>query len=164
MKDFNPYPTLYRRVSVQRSYLRSKTGLDHTNYRQSSVVDEFYRDPSISICTGKELVHYQDPIYLLFNQERLNNVLGYDSAKQFLDSLNAATRDSLAQLRTQCSDEDLLATIKDRRLQKPCEIMAWARYCENNMDKFQKHVSDAVAKQQAEEQAKSTITNQEGAQ
>lgn len=155
---------LFRYPSIRRIFTRNRAGIDHSNFRQQSVVDEFYQDSTVSVATGDKLVFYQDPIYLLFNQERLNNTLGIDSAKQFIDSLNQATLDSLAPLRAECNDEDLLATIKDRRWQKPCEVMAWARYCEHNMDKFRKQVSDAVAKQQEAEKAKQTSNNQEGAQ
>lgn len=152
---------LQRILNRIRVYHHQKSDVDNTNYRQQSVVDEFYRNPTVSPVTGNDAIHYQDPIYLLFNQERLQKQLGYDSAKQFLDSLNQATKDSLSELRKNCSDNDLLSTIKSRRLQTPSEITNWAIYCQNNMDKFQSQVSAAKS---ALEQSEQQSINNEGAQ
>lgn len=152
---------LERKLNLLRVHKHIQSDIDNTNYRQQSVVDDFYRNPTISPVTGNDAVHYQDPIYLLFNQERLQKQIGYDSAKQFLDSLNKATKDSLSELRKKCSDADLIATIKSRHLQTPSEITNWAIYCQRNMDNFQQQIADAKAQLEAKQKE---TTNSEGAQ
>lgn len=133
-----------------------------TELRESSVVDEFHRDP---VCNenGEESVSFSDPIYILFNQQRLNR-LGSSAAQSFFDSLQSKS-DDLAELRKKCSDDDLMQMVKSRHLQSPAEILAWCRYMEQNVDEFNKEVKALVEAQSLEVKNKASsnveLTNPE---
>lgn len=130
-------------------------------YREVSTVDTFYKIKGVSSDDGKDCVSIVDPIFLLFDDKRLKR-LGSDSAANFIDSLIENFRGNhLIELRKQCSDDDLLATIKSRHLQRPSEILAWTRYMSNNMDEFKSKVAAVKAEiaeqqKQTEQQTKST--------
>lgn len=121
--------------------------LRHTVLRDASVVDEFYKE-SIINTDGSESVSFMDPIYILFNQQRLNS-LGTTAAQSFLDSLQPQS-DSLAELRKKCSDDDLMKMVKSRHLQSPSEILAWCRYMESNIDAFNEEVQSLIQAQTEE--------------
>lgn len=118
--------------------------------RESSPVDVFYTEKTISSDDSKECVAYVDPIKMLFNQERISS-MGTMALQQWLDSLKNFKKDPLAELRAKCSDADLLAMIKSRHIQQPCEIMAWAQKCQSDMKTFESEVSKLVAEHQAQE-------------
>ena len=125
-------------------------GLFHSILRQVSVVDEFYHENHKPAYDNLESVSYVDPIIMLFNQERIDN-LGSMAAKELLDSL-ANKSDSITELRKKCSDEDLLSMIKSRYLQTPSEIMAYCRYIEGNVDSFNAEVKALLEQQQQSQQ------------
>ena len=97
--------------------------LMHSELYQPSPVDEFYTESVIPV-DGSECVFHVDPLIMLFNQQRIDN-LGSLTAKQFLDSLQQK-ESSLSELRKKCSDDDLMAMMKSRYLQTPSEIMSYA--------------------------------------
>ena len=144
---------LQRNTNHVRKYTSVHCDCCNSEYRTSSVVDDFYKVKSVSVHSGKDVNHHVDPIYMLFNQERLQKTIGYDNAKQFLDSLVSVGSTPLAELRKKCSDEDLLATIKSRNLQQPSEILNWARYMNNNVKEFNSAVEavKAMEAQQAQQ-------------
>lgn len=118
--------------------------LRHTELRELSVVDEFYAESMIND-DGSESVSFSDPIYVLFNQQRLAN-MGATAAQSFLDSLMPKS-DALRELRSKCSDDDLMAMMKSRHLQSPAEILAWCRFMQSNVDKFNSEVKALVEAQ-----------------
>lgn len=124
-------------------------------FRQSSQVDQFYREEGISSTTGKKVVFYRDPLIMLFNQQRLNK-LGLDGVTHYVESLMQQSNNPLSELRKNCSDADLLATIKSRHLQSPSEILAWSRYMSRNMKEFETAVQNAKA--ELEQQNQTTLT------
>lgn len=115
--------------------------------REPDVVDEFYTELSSPSDDGKESVSYVDPLYMLFNQERLNS-LGEYGVKKFLEQFSQK-EDSLKELRSRVSDDDLVAMIKSRHLQSPSEITAWCRYIESNIDAFNKELQNLMQQQQS---------------
>ena len=125
-------------------------GLFHSILRQKSVVDEFYHENHKPAYDKLESVSYVDPIIMLFNQERIDN-LGSMAAKELLDSL-ANKSDSIVELRKKCSDEDLLSMIKSRYLQTPSEIMAYCRFIEGNVDSFNSEVKQLLEQQKQQTQ------------
>lgn len=130
----------------------------HVVLRETSPVDSFYREelkPKHDE-TGKAYA-YVDPIIMLFNAERLNQI-GADSATQWLDSLNKYKSSSLDELRKKCSDEDLMQLIKSRHIQAPAEILAWARQQELNMQDFENEVKQLM-QQKFEEQKKTSTSD-----
>lgn len=123
-------------------------------YREVSTVDTFYRIKAVSSADGKKCVKYTDPIYLLFDEQRLK-AMGADSAMKYIDSIMSNMRSNpLSELRKNCSDEDLLLTIKSRHLQSPSEILSWSRYMSQNVKEFQNAVKSAKL---AAEEAKQTV-------
>lgn len=138
--------------NAEKVNFNEKLGVRHTIVREPSVVDEFYLEKVAPSDDDKEAVCIVDPIHILFNQQRLDNI-GVTAAKSFLDSL-APKSDSLAELRSRCSDDDLLSMIKSRHLQSPAEILYWCRYMQQNLKDFDSEVAKLLAQQQAEQQEK----------
>lgn len=122
--------------------------LSHKNVvvRESSTMDMFYTEKTISSDDNKECVAYTDPIRMLFNQKRLESI-GTSAVNQWLDSLKNFKVDPLAEIRSKCSDEELKAMIKSRNIQQPSEIMAWAEYCQQNVDKFNQELQKVIEEQ-----------------
>lgn len=114
-------------------------------YRDSSPVDEFYKESTKAPDDDIESYSYVDPIIMLFNQERLQS-LGEMGVKAFLDSLQQS-ESSLSELRKKCSDEDLAKMLKSRYLQTPSEITAWCRYMDSNVDAFNQEMQQLLAEQ-----------------
>lgn len=137
------------------AFLDGTCDLRHTALRETSVVDEFYSEKMMND-DGTESVSFSDPIYILFNQQRLNS-LGSTAAQSFLDSLQPKS-DALAELRKKCSDEDLMQMVKSRHLQSPAEILAWCRYMEQNVDAFNKEVQSLVEAQAQQEKEKTSAS------
>lgn len=123
-----------------------EVGLRSVILREPSVVDEFYME-SVVNDDGSESVSFKDPIYVMFNQQRLND-MGTTAAKAFLDSLQPSS-DSLAELRSKCSDSDLMSMVKSRHLQSPAEVLAWCRYMQKNIDIFNSEVQKLIEAQTA---------------
>lgn len=121
-------------------------GVRHFILREVSPVDDFYQEVCKPCDDSMESISFVDPIVILFNQERLDN-LGTMGVKAFLDSLQQR-ESSLSDLRSKVSDDDLLSMIKSRHLQSPSEITAWCRYIENNVEAFNKEVQELVKQQQ----------------
>lgn len=150
---------MFKRIIIDANENAKNMVFDHSCgnpvaiHRTSSVVDEFYFE-RVFCEDGSECVACVDPIVVLFNQERLVG-LGETGAKAFLDSFQQRT-DSLAELRKNCSDEDLISMMKSRYLQTPSEIVAWCRYMESNIDKFNSEVQSMIQANQ-EELDKSTV-------
>lgn len=124
-------------------YIQS-CGIFHTQLYESSAVDEFYTEV-VTTMDKKETVFHVDPLIMLFNQERLENI-GSMGAKQFLDSLSQKD-DSLKELRSKCTDDQLMDMLKSRYLQTPSEVMAYCRYIEGNIEQFNTDLKAAVERQ-----------------
>lgn len=117
---------------------------------EKSLVHEFYVEEQVSNEDGSPMLQVSDPIYLLFNQQRLNTI-GAGAVQLWIQEMSAVASSPLAELRRQCSDDDLLTMVKSRHLQSPSEIHAWAQFMTANMDKFQSEVAKLVAAKQADE-------------
>lgn len=127
------------------------------NYFQPSLVTSFYKEESISSESGEPMVVYHDPIYMLFNQERLSR-LGSGAVELWLQQINQSKANPLAELRKECSDEDLVSMIKSRHLQSPSEILSWSRLMIAKMDEFKSEVAKLVATKQAKDVEQTTET------
>lgn len=134
--------------------------IDTTNcvYRESTPVDYFYKQNGVSSDDGKDCVAVVDPLYMLLNQKRINNmasIIGEENAKQWFDAMaEHSSNDALAELRKQCSDTDLLSLLKPRNIQHPSEIDSWAKYMSSNMSYFKSEVERVRAERIAEAKAK----------
>lgn len=123
--------------------------------RESSPVDEFYCDKIECFDLDKPIKVFRDPIYELFNQERLNR-LGSTALEAWIKSMMMIKNNPLSELREKCSDTELLSIMKSRYSQTPSEIMNWARYLNNNLSELENQVSLA-----REEQLKLKEANKE---
>lgn len=129
----------------------------HIDYRdknmnsyQPSLVASFYKEESISSETGEPIDVYHDAIYMLFNQQRLSK-LGAGAVEMWLTQMNQSKANPLAELRKECSDEDLVQMIKSRHLQSPSEILSWSRLMTAKMDEFKTEVAKLVASKEVEQ-------------
>ncbi len=120
------------------------------NYYQPSLVAPFYKEESVSSDSGEPMVVYHDPIYMLFNQQRLSK-LGAGAVEMWLQQMNQSKADPLAELRKECSDEDLVTMIKSRHLQSPSEILSWSRLMTSKIDDFRSEVAKLVASKQVDQ-------------
>ena len=122
--------------------------------RTPSLVDDFYKE-RIGGTKEKPLVRYIDPIYMLFNQQRLSR-LGSDNIQQWLDSMNNAGNQAIGELKKKCSDEQLVQMIKSRHLQSPSEILAWCRYINDNVNEFNESIKKIQEQQKQESEQPKT--------
>ncbi len=129
---------------------------------EKSLVHEFYVEEQVSNDDGSPMLQVSDPIYLLFNQQRLNSI-GAGAVQMWIQQMSAAASSPLAELRKQCSDVDLLTMVKSRHIQSPSELLAWAQFMTSNMDKFESEVAKLVAAKQADDSQKQTV-NADGSQ
>lgn len=130
---------------------------------EKSLVHEFQFEERVSQQDGNSMFQACDPIYLLFNQQRLNSI-GAGAVQLWLQEMSSAASSPLAELRKQCSDDDLLTMVKSRHLQSPSEILAWAQYMTANMSKFESEVAKLVAAKQAEDSQSQTPIADDGQQ
>lgn len=118
--------------------------------REVTPIDEFYFERTISSDDCKECISFVDPIRMLFNQQRLSSI-GSTAVDSWLTSMFNTKKDPLKELRKNCTDEDLRYLIKSRHIQQPCELMAYAQWCQDNMETFKSEVSKLVAEKQAKD-------------
>lgn len=107
-------------------------GIEKNNFVQPSPIKEFMTE-KVTYFSGdvkKTAIAYVDDIYMLFNQNRLDSV-GKDTVQKWLDGLTPKS-DALAQLRTKCTDEQLIAICKSRYIQSSSELLAWSEYLNAN--------------------------------
>lgn len=129
----------------------------NTHLREPSPVDDFYvvkeeiiyPDGTKAIATS-----YRDPIYELFNQQRIARI-GSTGLEQWIKSMMLINSNPLSELREKCSDSELLSIMKSRYCQTPTEVLNWARYLNNNLSELEKEVTLAREKQKELEVANS---------
>lgn len=118
--------------------------------REATPVDQFYFEKTIASDDNQKCIAFVDPIRMLFNQERLSRI-GSTAFDAWLTSMFNSKKDPLKELRKNCKDEDLRELIKSRHIQQPSELMAYAQWCQDNMETFKSEVSKLVAEKQAKE-------------
>lgn len=141
----------------------SFANLSFTNVvvREKSLVDSFYFEKTISSDDNKECIAFTDPIRMIFNEQRLKSV-GTGAVAAWVDSLKNFKVDPLAEIRSKCSDEELKQMIKSRLIQQPSDIMAWAKQCTDNLEQFNKELSQAAKVLQGQEIAEANKIAQSG--
>lgn len=120
--------------------------------RQSEPTDGFCRE-EIDSPEGV-VTRITDPVHMLLNQERLDQIIGKTAAQTFIDSFRNQQNDPFAELRAKCSDEDLKKMVKSRHLQAPAEILAWCKYMKDNVDTFNAELKQLVEAEQAKQTEK----------
>lgn len=117
--------------------------------RESTPIDSFTNETITPSHDEKPATCIVDPIRILFNQERINN-LGATAAKAWIDSLSVNKNSALSELRKKCSDDDLISIIKSRHIQSPAELLAWSNYMTDRMNEFDAELKKVVESKQAE--------------
>lgn len=123
-------------------------GVKNTQVVQSSPVDEFYCDEVYTPQDKQKAKCYTNPLYLLLNQKRIES-MGTLALEQWLSQFNMQKPNPLAELRSKCTDADLIKMIKSRHLQTPSEILAWSHYVKDHMSEFSAELESLVAEQEA---------------
>lgn len=123
---------IYDIVVQQKKTSLVYNDFDSTHYQKitPNIVDNLCVNFQ-KLADGSDVVFLDSDVSLLFNQERLNDVLGRDGIKHFFDSLSSRSV-PLTELRSKISDDDLASICKSRYLQQPSEILAWSEYLNNN--------------------------------
>lgn len=80
----------------------------------------------------KEATSYVDDIYLLFNQNRIRSA-GTDTINAWLETMQPR-KDPLAELRSKCTDEQLVRFCKSRYIQSQSELLAWSGYIQDHYE------------------------------
>ena len=113
--------------------------------REESPVDEFYQETVTPSFDCESAVACVNPLYVLFNAQRIEKA-GSFAVEKWLEQLNSASKrfDSLKELRSKCSDDEILQYMKSRYVQQPCEVEAWASYINENYDKMSTEIHDYI--------------------
>lgn len=101
-----------------------------------------------------QAIFYNNDVSLLFNQQRLEQVLGRDGITKFFDRLSQQSS-SLSELRSKISDSDLVELCKSRYLQAPSEILAWSQYLNNNYAELLSEIRDRTSSSSPIDESKS---------
>lgn len=126
-------------------------GLERSYVRQPSLVDSFYISENTCPETGETTYQISHPLYMLFNQERLDR-LGSEAVNQWLKSLESSGSSQLDVLRRKVSDDDLLAMVKSRHIQHPCELERYITQLNDRMDFCNAEIGRMQAEQRAEQE------------
>lgn len=114
--------------------------------RTSTPVDEFHFDTISPTHSGTDAVVVSNPIYALFNAQRLSSI-GSFNVDEWIASMNNSFSDSLKELRKNIPDDQLCDYLKSRYCQKPSEISAWCEYLSHDMDKLTSEIRKYVESQ-----------------
>lgn len=114
---------------------------------QPSVVNEFRFE---ELPNGG--IKYNNDVRMLFNQERLAKLLGVDSLKAWLGTMDANYRKSVDT--SKLPDDVVLQFVKSRNIQSPSELLQWSSYLNSCADelvaKFNSEQNSIYEAQQAE--------------
>jgi len=134
--------------------LNHECDLIHTEFYQPSIVEDMYNE-TIEVGDENKQKAYtrNNDVTLLFSQQRLLRTLGADTLNKWIEAL-APKSDNLSELRSKCTDEQLLQICKSRYIQKPSELLAWSEYLNAN-------AKDILAKIQAENENSEEVTEQD---
>lgn len=123
-------------------------GVESTFTRQPSLVDDFYYRESTCPETGKKVYQVSHPLYMLFNQERLDR-LGPAAVQQWLKSLESTGNTAVQSILGKVSDDDLLNMVKSRHIQHPCELERYLNALNERADMFNAEVQKVIAEEKA---------------
>lgn len=141
----------------------SQENLATSMVRQPSLVDDFYFETTTSSEDGEKVVGIHNPLYMLFNQQRLDR-MGDGAIRQWIEQLNVSQHSAVNELRKKCSDDDLLKMVKSRHIQHPAELERYISDLDARAEKFNSEVArirgqmefDAQQAQQQQQQQSNT--------
>lgn len=138
-----------RKIKVVTNVTFTQFGIETSQVRQPSLVDDFYYRESVDDIHGGKLYECGHPLYMLFNQERLDR-LGPAAVQQWLKTLESSGNNATNQILKKVSDDDLLAMVKSRHIQHPCELERYLNDLNERADLFNSEVAKIVAQQKAD--------------
>lgn len=98
--------------------------------REKAIFEPILEEP---IMVGSKKVRFlENDLILLFNQQRLS-ALGDSAMLEYINSI-APSSDGLSDLRSKCSDSELLSLVKSRHIQSRSELLRWSEYLNNCLD------------------------------
>lgn len=101
---------------------------------QESTVSSFHVQELITPQTGSKSVRFVNDIFMLLNQKRLDKVTLQALADYIEDSSpTTAQTEFVSQLKSKCTDEQLMMYCKSRYIQSPQELLEWSKYLENGL-------------------------------
>lgn len=118
--------------------------------RQPSLVDSFYYEEFTSPVTGETTKEYHNPLYMLFNQERIDR-MGPEAVRQWIDTMNNSSS-QLQELRSKCTDDDLMSMVKSRHIQHPAEFERYIADLNSRADRFNSEIARVRAEMELEKQ------------
>lgn len=117
--------------------------------RECTPVDDFHFD-KISPAHDTEAIIVSNPLYVIFNQKRLSSI-GQFPLQEWIDAMNNIKSDPLKELRSKCSDEDLVNFMKSRYCQKPSDITHWSSYLATKIDGLKTEVQEYINAKQSKD-------------
>jgi hypothetical protein len=101
---------------------------------QESTVSSFHVQELVTPQTGSMSVRFVNDIFMLLNQKRLDKVTLQALADFIEDSSStSAQSEFVSQLKSKCTDEQLMQYCKSRYIQSPQELLAWSQHLENGL-------------------------------
>lgn len=106
---------------------------------QPCVVDKFTQE----VDESDGSVCITSAISILLNQKRLDKM----SEAAILQEISEQARvsDSLATLRSKCTDEQLISLVKSRYIQSPSELLSWSEHIESLFPEIESAASEEPA-------------------
>ena len=104
------------------------------------------------------VVKFCNDVHLLFNQERLNKLLGADTLQSWLGSLDSNYRKAVDT--SKLPDDVVLKFCKSRYIQSPSELLAWSQYLNAEAYNLVKEYNEEVANSVKEQAAQSSESAQ----
>lgn len=132
-------------TSIEKSIPSAASTCQHTmNLFVSSPVSDLQVEYHEPVNGSDKSVKFQNDVFLLFNQERLDRM----SLDRFSCYLNDIQSDlpSLGSLRSKVSDSDLQNFVKSRYIQSKSELLAWSSYLTAQADILGSEISASLKK------------------
>lgn len=115
----------FKRVTVSKSRPMDAAYPASVNLYQPCIVDKFTQE----VDESDGSVCLTSAVSILLNQKRLDRM----SEAAILQEISeqAQVSDSLAALRSKCTDEQLISLVKSRYIQSASELLSWSEHIES---------------------------------
>lgn len=115
----------FKSVTVNMSRSMDAAYPASVNLYQPCVVDKFTQE----LDESDDSVCMTSAVSILLNQKRLDRMSEAAVLQEI--SEQAQVSDSLATLRSKCTDEQLISLVKSRYIQSPSELLSWSEHLES---------------------------------
>lgn len=115
----------FKSVTVRMSRPMDAAYPASVNLYQPCVVDKFTQE----IDENDGSVCMTSAVSILLNQKRLDKMSNAAILQEI--SEQAQVSDTLATLRSKCTDEQLISLVKSRYIQSPSELLSWSEHIES---------------------------------